>query len=525
MRALKCFLLLVCSLWLGQVYAEDREANVTKEFIRTYHYIASQPERIWPNMDVSKYAHLFYFYDLKHTRALNFSPLNSEWIKQTIDDTATFYLDHDAYDLDKGTMCNLFPADWQCMSVGGHAIDEQQSIVLSLRASDTLSLPFIMSFYVGYIAETTNPFFEYPYPWLMPDVKTFNEVNAIKLAYLESKLLLQYLSNQHDRFLLRQAVAIHQYRNHFLSKDDIEYENKQGIYEGYVGYIGLQSQNLAEGYYDQELKDRLQTYLTPFDYDNTKGVLLSAFIATNNMIYSHALDQLYQHGSWKLSAEKEKLSATNMAMAYYNFSEAESTAIANDAMLAPEYGYKAISDDVDENIAPKIKAMQEAVSAYQQDPGIEVQLTNLFDQFYMHNEHPDFTPSFKQELFLKAYGELITQGRKINIEFSALPYLFQMHVGDTHAAKFKLPAETIITIDNNTYTLAEFVQAGKSAKTKQFALKTKTIKLAFNDDITVTSNNGTLTIHYDIDFNSLAHKKPQQMTVVKTPAGIKRIVR
>lgn len=202
---------------------------------------------------------------------------------------------------------------------------------------------------------------------------SFNDATLVKLLYLEDAALT--MAQQKDaaraEAALRDAVAIHQYRQQQSSTLAVEYENAAEIFHSIPYYIALASLQLNDHDF-RKMSQRvgcrpLSAMQTAIDYADCA---INHFPTYAGEVYARALDNK-QLGNWKEPLLSQFKSISQVAVEYYQFSQSEAQLMATQAMQKPEYHYARISRLIDNAMGEYLQKLATAKTNYAQMPGFE----------------------------------------------------------------------------------------------------------------------------------------------------------
>ncbi|MBI2786913.1 MAG: hypothetical protein HYX60_11690, partial [Legionella longbeachae] len=313
----------------------------------------------------------------------------------------------------------------------------------------------------------------------------FNQIDLIKLAYLEDAALTQVQQSDASSAeeALRDAVAIQQYRNSILNKDYRVFENANEIITGIPDYITWTSQQLNEEDY-RKMTQRsgcrpLKSFTGPEEIADCMLLKLPAF---SSSVYGHAFEKKQPGLAWKIDVEQQFKSISQMAIDHYNFTDEQARFLTETAMNKAVYQYKRINQIINTRMKPYLDSLHMVFNQYQEMQGPELRtdlqlgillitfspyIPNLFQDIYTVNSHtilltninlvPDQTIKLVDDKAVLVFNHLPFMG--IHLEMNGL------QVDDAKSyTGFKLSDEALLILDDHTYLAKDFIQDKKVEK-------------------------------------------------------------
>jgi hypothetical protein len=340
----------------------------------------------------------------------------------------------------------------------------------------------------------------------------FNNLDLLKLFYLEDAALTlaQQDDAEHAEEALRDAVAIHQYRDQLSSDSARKFENMNDLFYGTSFFISWSSQQLNEADY-RKMTQRtgcmpLSSLLDPLAM---MGCVLGQFPAFSSSVYGHALDKKILNYNWKKNVEKEFKSPARIAIDYYHFTEQEMYDMVEKAMRKPNYHYDRIVRIIDHNMLAYLESMNLAQKRYKELPGIEVRtpfvlgfvilisknfLPDIFSDMYFPNQYSyllenlnfnEPIPPDPNEMYLNMdhlpYMDIQLMQKDFDNSYLDLDHSF---------TAFKINEKTELILDGSTISANDFLRTKQIKSFHNIVIKDSHIvlKLPFEGILDASGN-------------------------------------
>ena len=308
----------------------------------------------------------------------------------------------------------------------------------------------------------------------LPDA-SFNNLVLLKLVLLEREILLQSLqeadADKKDK-IIKDALAVHQYRHALMPEDSRQLENAYEIFYGINPFQFLSAQQFNDNDYAKEVQANYTGGLcTIFDPDDTWNPIYcrSEIAKLGSIIYGHQLDKHADGLVWKPKVEKEFQAISQVAVENNNITLEQAKNITQTAMSNPLYRYQQIARNVDKDMIPYLVGMQAAKIGYQSQPGIEITRTHVSDDvaFLLMSENVywlDRKEFIAQNVSINSSDD---SGNEflIQMPYANIHYTFKKFgkVDQTHSyLSFKVSDKAILVIDGKRIVVNDFIRDNKT---------------------------------------------------------------
>lgn len=487
------------------VFAKTTQLEFVQDVAKQIDYV-EQSKNVWPGFHPGNMPSIIEFEnddEKKSAYAINFKPVNPSW-KMLQNTAKPIYFLQDSASLklkDSGLM----------------KIDDQLSFVEldtdNFSAKQNVSNPFMqkrMSYYLAHESAIDAKNIKA----LRASYDSFNDPALVKLMYLEDTALT--LAQQSDtgaaEEALRDAVAIHQYRNQEMSQSAREFENANEIIKGTPVYVGWSSKQLN----DEDYKKMTQrTGCMPLngmlDAKNIATCNNAEFPAFVSSVYGHALEKKIPNSDWKKSVETQFKSISHVAIDYYHFSDEQAKLMVKQAMAKPAYHYDRIERIVDHSMQSYLENMHAAINAYQAQAGTELRipgefgsvimllgaLTDGFSDAYTLNS----TTVLVQDISISV--PLSKDKREERFTLTHMPFMKVVSIAkdfsgemdaDLSFTSFKLTEKAELTIDGKTILVSDFVRAKKVQDFDKLIIHDEHIHLPLSEKGKLDASEGVLKL-------------------------------
>ncbi|MEO8402888.1 MAG: hypothetical protein ABI597_14035 [Gammaproteobacteria bacterium] len=439
-------------------YAQDLERDYVLKTAQTITYVDQHQADVWPGFHISATPTILHFDDTGHLYAYDFTPKNSQWQKIIVNDTAINFLAKDEYKLKGETYDFNVPIDDQSSYIVGQPFDEN-------TPQDTTKNMFLFAherFHMYQVYESKRP---------QPTRSLFdghNQLTNVKLSYLEMKAYDVYLRNKFEKAedALKDAVAVHQYRESLLNKDSLAYEQDFETIEGTAAYVGWKSLNLSDDEYIQRVISWQQTSTcnSMTNLSDIQSCLYNSWFYYTGGAAGRALDQKMTSSSWKTAAEIQGKPLDSVLQEYYHMSLEEAKIRTEKAMQNSDYSYNQIDQAMDAALNPYLNEMAQQVNAYKLEPGIELQI-NLGQGYSPEHSDKSYIINTNLELLTNVSDDSQSDDNTLEIHYKNIPLFYNAIslrvIPEEYWQKFKISAETKITLDNSNDTAGNYISNNK----------------------------------------------------------------
>lgn len=526
MKHLKIILGLAILSSAHAAYAKTSQIDYVRDITKQIDYVEKQ-NKVWPGFHPAATASVIQFEDgdRKSAYAINFKPGSFPWWVESGSSSPIYFIqDASVLNLkDEGKMAD---------------VDGQKSFVLledvkSFSPEANLVNKYMVKRASYYIAKESRIDAKHAQSLQKP-FDGFNNASYIKSIYLEDAALT--LAQQDDSAAaedaLRDAIAIHQYRNQTATQLAREYENANEIVKGVPVYISWTSKQLS----DQDYRKMTQrTGCMPLsgmlDAKTMIGCSATGFPAFVSAVFGHALDKKIANQDWKLNVETQFKSISQTAIEFYHFTDEQAQGIAKQAMSKPAYHYDRIERVVDRSMQPYLDAMHSAVDNYNNKPGIEFRAPFEYGEVL-------FILSMFKEVFADYYlvdsGTTIFRDVALDIPINEngagehftlenVPYMTSTLVQKDLSGEmdrelsftgFKLSDKATLIIDGKTILASDFVRAKKVQSFTTLVVEDTDLHIPVLQKAKLDASDGILKIK-DVEDN-------QQMVKMKMLKNIRR---
>ncbi len=378
---MKRCLLMLLSLSISNSYAFDLEKKVEEKFASTISYVDSHQNTVWPGFKLGDMATMSVVDDdiftpsYVHMYAYHFSPKNTDWQHILVNNKPAYYLDHDAYGL-SGSQNGM------ALVYGQFSIDDQNTAVFiyPLNYVSSYGINHMVSFYIH--CRLDSYFYNF-FNYFENENDSFNNPQVVKLTYLETNILRQYLADEkaNKDELLKDALAVSLYRLSKISQDSLYYHKGLKQSEQIPDYVATKSLHVK----DKELLNLIPEWcdMSVSNWEDMYTCESFTREALPGMAYGLGLDRVYGP-SWKPEQMTTKSSEEQLLAKAYGLSEGELLSRAERIIADGKYDYAKISSHIDTIILPYLDEMKAAQDGYDAQPGIEMQID------FPNYENPSF---------------------------------------------------------------------------------------------------------------------------------------
>lgn len=476
-------------------------------------YIEQQQQAVWPGFHPASTPSVIQFeggetLDTKIAYALNFKPGALPWQKLTESE-------HLIYFLPDATVLNL-EGDEGFAVVDGQASYIDGEYTKSFAEKENFVNRFITKRAMYYFAREAAIDHKQVSALRVP-FDNFNNTVLLKLYLLEDAALTA--SQQSDAGLaedaLRDAVAIHQFRNQLSTPSARAYENANEIISGTPYYIGWTSKQLN----DEDFKKMSQrTGCTPLSGTTGPFGLIdcvqNGFLAFTSSVYGHALDKKLLGHPWKQDVEKQFKSISQIIINYYHLSDQQAKTIVAQAIKKPAYHYDRIERVVNYTMVPYVKNMRAVVTAYQAMQGPVLRLPSgfgealiimgIFKRVFTNVYIVDSTKILLQDVTITIpLHDESNKSSTDEIVFNHLPYVPTVTVPMDFDGKadpvnsftaIKLMPQSRLVLDGVSMLASDFVRARKVQAFRQLVIADSRFRFSIKLNAVLSAKDGTLRL-------------------------------
>ena len=485
---MKRYLLTLLCLSISTSYALNLEKKLEEKFAKTISYVNNHQNAVWPGFKLDKVPVLSLVDDdlfnptYAHLYAYNFSPKNTDWQHILINKIPAYYLDHDAYDLSGSH-------DGMALIAGTFNIDDQATFVyvspLNTLVNSHFTYEMEMLVHTLFDAGYNNR-----YSYFLTDTTSFNDMQSLKLTYLEHKILRSYLKDEkiNKEETLKDALAIEYYYMNKLPSDSVEFHQTFKKVEQVAAYVGIKALSMPE-------KDILEaaswTTCGLPAVDNYSTFACDSFEREylSGIVYGLGLDRV-RGSSWKTELMTRGTIEEELLREAYGMKEAELLNRAEGIIADGKYDYAQISENIENVMRPYVDEIKKNEDAYKNQPGIEMQVYAPYDEMSLHalkstkrndNENNYFNLSMLRQLVVNAYtevGVVISKDDHLVIDLYHTPQVYINRVGSLEFPwflRYKIPADATLNIDGKKISATDFVKANKQVSFDSLKIETTNV--------------------------------------------------
>jgi hypothetical protein len=515
-RLLSIFLLAMAQV----ATADSTKIDFIDSIAKQIDYAENHQQTVWPGFHPAKTPSMIEFYyneGHKELYALNFTPGNLPW-QQTELSYPVYYLPN----LSILKQPDLIDGRFMQVDGSDSYIDVEYS---SYAAADNFGTKLIQNRMFYYLINESNidiknaEYLDSPYD-------SFNNPDYLKLIFLEDAALTQ--SQQSDADLaekaLRDAVAIHQYRQQLINDSAQQFENGNEIMVGLPVYTMWTSRNLDDSDY-RKMSQR--TGCPPLNALAPPLYLISCI--TNNFpgymsaVYGRALDRKLSTQPWKEQVEKQFRPISQFAIDFYQFSDNDAKELTTAAMKNPIYRYNRISTIVDNTMLPYVDGLQSAQAKYEQQSGVELRLPQIFGQIFifanqfLHIFDNLYIPNTQTIMLEELHVHFESKDDDAYLKLDDLPFIiiktltkgFEAIDEERSYTSIKLDQNATFIIDGDSYTAEELVQKKLFIKAKKIEITDKHLAMrsANGKSLILDARDGAIKFMEDSSSNTEPYKK------------------
>lgn len=435
------------------------ELDVVNRIATQSIFAEQQPAAIWPGFHPYSTPIVIDFWRTRHAYALNYHPGKLPWKKLPATKFPTYYLEH-------SDIANLEAYDGKFATIDGELsfVDEEDSYTIRF-----------FGFRSQYYLQHESPIDPKNISSLHIADNSFNDLPLLKLLILEKSILLASLKQADDtnkENLLRDALAVHQYRYGLLSPKAREFENAWEVYFGTNLYMTMALEQLSDADFSESIGDG--SLLCDIKSDYWLPVYCHREISDlSSAIFGRALDKKLNGLDWKPRVEKEFKAISQIAVENAHLSDQQAQDLTNAAMSNALYGYQSISDVINKTMVPYLEEMKIAKGAYHNLSGIEVMRMSAYgdDTYALFSDNyywVDRSTNLIKDIHI-AFGDIN------HPSITTLPYLAVHYVRKDFNQidqvqsyiTFKISDNAVLVIDGNKISAYDFIRYKKKVTFSQ----------------------------------------------------------
>lgn len=349
----------------------------------------------------------------------------------------------------------------------------------------------------------------------------FNDLNNLKLTYLENAALITYLNAKGAvrEQALKDAAAIDKYRVSSLSPPFQNFVQANEIFFGLPHFISLQSKNLAENDYVFKAHQAGCTPLNgKIDVEAIYNCDLLRAPSFRASVFGYALAEKMTT-AWKKTSEREFKTLGEITQEYYQLSFDQAKTMTEAAMRNPTYNYSRISSMVNAEMQPYLNALKSANSNYEKMSGVEFYspwvLLDIFNWPEAMKMGIQIFPINTNKILRLNLNETGEFDGFFNVKFTHLPFVFnEFHFkqhddidNDNSWTIFKLQEKSMLVMDGQTITVGDFVKTKMARNFKHLSIKDSHMKLNVIKSGKIDASDGSLKLTIDDIYNSHSQAK------------------
>jgi len=483
--------------------AESIPQDFVEQMSKQIDYAESQQQAVWPGFHPGSMPSVFIVDD--NAFAIHFKPAELPW-EQLSSSISLMYF------LQDSSLLPLNPLDDGCVK----SVDGQQSYI-DFRSGDGIEIEenmynkYMMGRAKYYLAQEATIEPEH-YEFLNMAYDRFNDPLLIKLTYLEDAALTlaQQTTNEPANDALRDAVAIHQYRDQFLNANERYYENHTMFFTGIPNFIGWTTRSLNQEDYGKMIQ---RTGCYPLNSLGGAALLQDCSLRGLPAFASAAFGKMLDNQSdktWKNQAMSAFKSIPKMAIDVFGFSADEARQITELAMANPEYHWDRISKIVDHTMVPYLDSMKQATENYQNQSGIVVHTHYLMGYFvllinaYTNDVYSQLFNVNTRMMLLTDINLKMGDNPDHSLLFEHLPYLsihtefnqLELDSNKSHT-DFKIQDNALIVTNHFKMTARELIHLGENRTFERFQIIDTNLQWAFDGSGTINISDGSLSVRFD----------------------------
>ncbi len=473
------FLILFFAIFPAKIFANNDELNTVAEMGQLLNQ--ESQNRVWPALNINGNPIIIYFKN-KHNYAFNFTPINPGWKAINGQPRPVYSLDHDAYGINN--------ALW----IGSYPIDNQPSFIFNIDAFDGIGHGRTEAEHVLF-HERFHMFQFESFPgdiWAYKTYDGFNNVENVKLTYLEDAALKNYLTTS-DLEAIKDYAAINQYREKIMDSDSADYEAKKENLEGLADYYGWK---MAISNSKERNNKIIDTYKNRCNLDELIRCQIHNRYYFTGTVVGLALDQLMT-ATWKKKLVENKFFIRKQLFQYYAMSDNQIQKRIADAKV--KYHYDEITQPVEDAIKKYKQNRDVELKAYENKQGvifniekmpcnryggIAVQKTYYFDS--------------NTQLEIGSAGNSSCPDGSIQVNYLKTPYVLQIeNIGEK---QIKINSKIKMNIDGKSFEVGEVAKINSEIHFMNFSLTDPTIEIIVkNRRGLLKANNGVLYLITDFE--------------------------
>ncbi|WP_058473103.1 hypothetical protein [Legionella quateirensis] len=449
------YLLLSFLIMTNNLFANNNELLLTRELSQSLALINSNAN-IWPKFKISSKPIIVYFSN-QHHYAYYFSPINSNWKIQSDQSFPVYFLDHDEYEID-----NLSWSD-------GNIIDGQPSFVFGLETikdisnRDILHLLFHERFHIFQFEDFPVQIYNFG------TYTGFNQIENVKLTYIEDLALGEYLTNDNIE-ALKDYVAINQYRQKLMGDISTIYEATKENMEGIADYYGWSVAISNEAERNQAM---ITTYKNKCGIDKLIKCQLQDRYYFTGAAVGIALDNL-SVGDWKDKLVKNKSFIRNQLHQYFSFSDTQISQRVNQAK--ERYNYAEITRPIEVAIERYKERRSKEMNSYNNQPGVKLNIErrpcNLFG---MTMADENFYIDSNIQLYINQIGNSSCPDHSIIVNYFNIPYVLKTE--NIGRIQVKIDNDTLLEIDGKSISAKDLSATDTAIDFNNLYLKNTVIEI------------------------------------------------
>lgn len=505
---MKCIKAVVSSLLFASScssFAHPVEDNFINRVAKEIHYAETHQQMVWPGFHPNRTATIVQIENImnetNHFYALNFKPGKLPWQKWNSSGDPIYFLstsENDDFNL-KGIDEAITRVEDQDAYVAIMDVDELTNNEQE-RDQFMQSRAMYYTLYEAGLDPSYLNFANIPYD-------AFNHLDYVKLLYLEDAALSrsqQQDPNQSEE-AMKDAVAIHQYRNNLLSTSMREFETIRDLYFGVSSFIALSTQNLNDVDYRKKSQrvgcPPLVSLLGP---ENIQECVMYQFSSYASAVYGRMLDKKSDDHNWKSAVQTQDKGIAEMAIDHYHFSAEEAKHRVEQAIKNPVYEYNRIEHVIHFVLEAYIQELTLAYDEYVAMPGIPLNLHGF-------NFDVDYSCYYQLNARTRLFKDVFWDDDDFYLDH--LPYLsetivFKNIVYDYEQSyiSLKLSEQAVLTIDGKEYHLPDFIRLKASFSFNELMIVDQPrIRIKLSDG-TISANTGILEVMMEDKNDDLAQR-------------------
>lgn len=500
---------LALSLVSQTIFAANPDVpNFLSDVARTIDYVEKSQDAVWPGFrmaDMPIVIDMLNEVTVDNLYAFNLVKKQLPWHEMKFGDTSVLFLKNRIKD-------DLYQFSGQVV-----VIDSQPSFISSQFEED---IPRDRNFMDYLTVEKATYYLQHQSKVskvhlnsLGIDYSGFYDIDNLKLTYLENAALSTYLSAKGAlrEQALKDAAAIDRIREVSIVPTEFQYfQHANEIFFGIPAFISMQSKNLGENDY---IFKAHQVGCKPLNakagFDALQSCDLLNGPSFRSVVFGHALSEKLSSYAWKTAAETEYKTLGDIVQEYYQINEDQAATLTAAAKQNPAYNYQHISTVIDDVLNNYVNSMNAALKDYEKGSGVELYspwvILDMFNSIDSLDPKVKIFPiTINKTLRLDADGDGELDNF-VSIEFKHLPYAInQFKYKENHEIDnenswtiFKLLPASMLTIDGQKISVADFTQSKSVRKFASLNIKDARVKLNVITSGKLDASDGSLKLLID----------------------------